>query len=69
MVVVMISLTPIQRYIDISDIFIKVVRSNFRDQNCLGNHAIVRLLCPITQMLNTSGDIIGNNFYLSAFQQ
>ena len=69
MVVVMISLTPIQRYIDISDIFNKVVRSNSRNQNCLGNHAIVRLLCPITQMLNTSGDIIGNNFYLSAFQQ
>ena len=65
----MILLTPIQKYIDISDIFNKVVRSNARNQNCLGNHLIVRLLCPITQMLNTSGDIIGNNFYLLAFQQ
>ena len=64
-----LSSISIQRYVAIFDIFTKVVRSNFRDQNCPGNHAIVRLLCPITEMPNADGNNIGVNFYLSVFQQ
>ena len=69
MAVLMVPPNPIQNDSIIPYIFSKVVRSNFRDHNLQGNHAIVRLLCPISQMPNADGNNIGVNFYLSMFQQ